>query len=169
MKKSDIKKVLATREIIIDTREQKSQHVEKFLDSTNIPWKREKLDSCDYSIRLPDYPELDNLVLVERKMSLDEICGNFTKGRERFTKEFERIDKNASVHLVVEKANWYDIIKGNYRSRLPSKSLIASIMSFSERYNIKVWFCKRIEAPRIIDNLLYYAMYNKLKNIEFKG
>lgn len=160
-------KVLNSMTIIVDTREQKNQHILDYLEHNKIPYIVRKLDSGDYSFILPDYPELnmDERVLVERKGSLSELAGNFTSGRERFAREFERLKDNQKMHLVLETGTWKKIFNGTYRSSFHPNSYKASILTWSARYNIPFWFCEKRESPEIIHKILIYELNELLDKI----
>lgn len=153
--------------VIVDTREQKNQHILDWFESNEIAYEISKLDSGDYSFRLPNYMELDidRMILVEKKNSLDELAGNFTKGRERFQREFERVGPDQKIHLLVEKATFKKLLNGSYRSQFSPQSYMASIFSWSDRYGIPVWFCNTSESGEIIYNILKYGLLNYLKEL----
>lgn len=159
--------ILSNIKIVVDTREQKNQHIIDYLEKNHIPYVVSKLDSADYSYVLPDYPQLnmDKKVLVEKKNSINEITGNFTKGRKRFDAEFSRIESDVSIHLVIEQATWKKILAHSYLSKMTPKSLTASILSFAERYKMKVWFVGKLESPEIIYRIIYYGLMNKLREV----
>ena len=150
--------------VIVDTREQKNDHILEYLNEHSIPYKVEKLDTADYSFVLPKYPDfnMDKKVLIEKKNSLTEIAGNFTSGRERFQREFERIT-DEKIHLVIEDATWKKVKNGSYRSQLPSKSMTASLLTWNIRYNCPVWFVGKDESPDLIYKLMYYELFEELK------
>lgn len=101
--------------------------------------------------------------MVERKHNLDEICGNFTAERERFEREFLRAKAyGTKVHLIIENASWTDIFLGNYRSKLPSKSLVGSLLSWMVRFNVSVTFCRPDETAKIIFGIFYYYVRERL-------
>ena len=152
--------------ILTDTREQKNQHILDFFDENEIPHKKEQLRTADYSFYLPDYPELgiDRKILVERKGSLNEIAGNFTKDRGRFVREFERVG-DEHIHLVMENATWKKILSGSYRSEFNPNAFMASLLTLDIRYNCPVWFCTTEESPILIYNILKYELREHLKNI----
>lgn len=152
--------------IICDTREQKNDHILNYFKDNNVSYIIQKLDTGDYSFILPNYPDLglDKMVLIEKKNSLDEIAGNFTKDRDRFTREFERVDKE-HIHLVIENATWKKLFNESYRSQLPAKSFMASLLTWNIRYNCPIWFTTQSETPIIIRYLLYYELLEKLKNL----
>ena len=128
----------------------------------DIPTVVRKLDTGDYSCQLGD-TTFERDIVVERKRSLDEICGNFSTERERFEREFVRAKAyGTKVHLIIENASWTDIFLGNYRSKLPSKSLVGSLLSWMVRFNISVTFCKSEESARIIYGIFYYYVRERL-------
>lgn len=147
--------------IICDTREQ-DRHVSEWLEKNKIPTITRKLDTGDYSCQLGDI-SFERDICVERKHNLDEICGNFTVERERFEREFMRARAyGTKVVLIIENASWSDIFIGNYRSKLSSKSLVGSLLSWMVRFNITVLFCKPEESARIIYGVFYYYAKEKL-------
>lgn len=134
----------------------------KYFDAHHIPQITRKLDTGDYSCQLGDV-SYERDIVVERKHNLDEICGNFTAERERFEREFIRAKAyGTKVHLIIENASWGDIFLGNYRSKMQSKSLVGSLLSWMVRYNITVTFCKPEETARIMYGIFYYYAKEKL-------
>lgn len=147
--------------IICDTREQ-DRHVSEYFAKKKVPNITRKLDTGDYSCQLGDV-SFEREIVVERKHNLDEICGNFTAERERFEREFMRAKAyNTKVHLIIENASWTDIFLGNYRSKLPPKSLVGSLLSWMVRFNVSVVFCKPDETARIIYGIFYYYARERL-------
>lgn len=142
--------------IICDTREQ-DRHVSEYFDKHHVPTITRKLDTGDYSACIGDM-SFERDIVVERKRNLDEICGNFTVERERFEREFLRAKAyGTKVVLIIENASWSDIFLGNYRSKVSSKSLLGSLLSWMVRFNITILFCKPDETARIIYYTFYYA------------
>ena len=166
--------VLKTLFLIVDTREQPTAQYFKRLDAVGIPYRRQKLDFGDYSCGYLalDGSEilLDKEIVIERKMNLDEICGNFTRGRDRFAREFERAKQSgAKVHLIVEGGSYEKIIGGKYKSRFNANSLLASFVAFADRYDISVHFCKAETTPVLMNKIFYHHIRNKLmQDIEFE-
>lgn len=152
--------------VMVDNREKVNGHLMDYFYSINAKTESVKLVSGDYSVRFPNHPEYNECVIVERKNSWDEICGNFTKKREQFIAEFERIPKGTITHLVIEDATWMKLFRGSYRSQLPPKSLLASILTFNLRYNLHIWTVGKKESPELIYNLLWYGVRETLKNIQ---
>lgn len=148
--------------IICDTREQ-DRHVSEYFEKHKIPTITRKIDTGDYSCQL-DQNTFEREIVVERKHNLDEICGNFTTERERFEREFMRAKAyGTKVHLVIENASWTDVFLGNYRSKLPVKSLLGSLFSWMVRFNVTVTFCKPEESARIIYGIFYYYVREVLQ------
>ena len=147
--------------ILCDTREQ-DRHVSEWFDKNKVPCITRKLDTGDYSAQLGDL-SMEREIVVERKRNLDEICGNFTVDRERFEREFMRAKAyGTKVVLIVENATWSDIFLGNYRSKVSTKSLMGSLLSWMVRFNITVLFCKPEETARIMWGIFYYYAKEKL-------
>lgn len=162
--------ILKDMTIISDTREKKNQHIIDYLVNNKIPYKIEMLSSGDYSFYLPNYPNLnlDRIAIIEKKNSLSELAGNFTSGRERFAREFERVEDGQAVHLVVETATFRKLFNGTYRSSFTPNAYIASLLTWSVRYNIKCWFVETKESPELIYKILYYELNEKLNQLSKK-
>lgn len=166
MTDKELGNVLKGVTIIADTREKKNQHILDYFESNEITYKVDKLDFGDYSFELPEpYSHLNYKVSVEKKNSIDEINGNFTKGRERFHNEFKRAtDCGLKLHLVIENATWKKIANGSYRSGISPKSLTASLLTFNRMYDSPVWFVGKDESPMLIYHILYYGIRGLLKS-----
>ncbi len=134
----------------------------EWLEKNKIPTITRKLDTGDYSCQLGEQ-SFERDIVVERKHNLDEICGNFTAERERFEREFMRAKAyGTKVYLIIENATWADIFIGNYRSKLNSKSLFGSLLSWMVRFNITVLFCRPEESARIMYGIFYYYVKERL-------
>ena len=169
MHPAEIESCMKTMTVLYDTREHETPALRRRLNAMPCKSERRCLASGDYSAccTLPDGAEftLESKVAIERKMSLDELCGNFTKGRQRFENEFERMkDAGGRMYIVVENADWRKVLSGRYRSRFNAKSLTASILAWCARYNAVPVFCTEYEAPDLIYNILYYELREHLKN-----
>ena len=96
-------------------------------------------------------------------MDLDELAMCFTRGRDRFRKEFERArDAGAKVYLLVENATYEDIVKHRYRSKFASTAFLGSLLSWSVRYNITPVFCRSETSGTIIREILLRDMRERL-------
>lgn len=166
MTPKEMEYVLESITLIYDSREHQTDALWERLKAVGFKYKRQGLKFGDYTAEytLNDKVySLQNECVIERKMSLDEICGNFTKGRARFEKEFEKAVKaGAKVHLIIENGNYEKILKGSYRSRLNSNSLYSSLIAFCDRYNITVHFCKPETTPTLMRKIFYHHIRNKL-------
>ena len=98
MNYAEINDALNSMVIIYDTREQPTPALMRRLSAFPCETRREMCGFGDYSAActLPDGTELtlNGVVAVERKMSLDELSRNFTVGRDRFAREFQRAKDN---------------------------------------------------------------------------
>ena len=165
----EIKKLLASMVILIDTREQDNGHLIRYFDQKKIPYESKKLDYGDYSVLLPKNEELgvnrniffDNSLIVERKGSLSELAGNLTKDRTRFESELIRA-KGANIALMIENATYSDLVMGRYRSDYNAKSFVATLATYSARYGLDVNFVEKELAGNWIYHRLYYAVREEL-------
>lgn len=193
MHPTDIDYCLKHMTIICDSREQESEKMRRRVSQFSCPSYRQCLDYGDYTynFRSPsgdylfqrDADRIQPHVVVERKMNLDELAGNFcerlkdspdakaynqankTKIRNRFEFEFIKAKQNnAKVYLLVEDATYENMYAGRYRSRLNSKSFVGSLWSFSSKYNITPVFCKSETSGKIIHDILYYELRKRLES-----
>lgn len=165
----EIQQTLDTLKILIDTREQPTRAYYRRIKSMGAPTERRKLDFGDYSAActLPDGKELslENSVCIERKMNFDEICNCYCQQRKRFTKEFERAkEAGAKVYLLIENASWEDAYGGNYRSRMSSGALVASMTAWLARYDCQLIFCKPQTTGKLIREIMYRELKERLEN-----
>lgn len=132
--------------ILIDTREQKCDHIMDYFDKSKIAYKKKALPYGDYSFYIPQNDKLAiprdlifyNDIIVERKGSLEELSGNFTKERDRLEKELALAPKEKV--MIVENSTYADMVKGNYNTQYNNKSFWASIHSLWHKYDIPVIF-----------------------------
>lgn len=128
--------------IKIDTREQQPYKFENPSEVGTIP-------IGDYSI-----VGLENHIAIERK-ELNDLMGCLTTDRDRFERELLKGKALDYFALVIE-ASLSDLINGNYKSQMQSKAAIQSLLAFSIRYRLPIWFCEsRKYAQRITESLLY--------------
>lgn len=113
--------------IVIDSREQKPDSFSGH--ETEVAG----LPGGDYSIA-----GLESHVAVERK-SIDDLIGCLCGDRSRFEKELFR-GKCLDYFALVIEGSMEDITKGRYRSRMTPQSALQSIVAFSIRYSLPVWF-----------------------------
>ena len=128
--------------IIVDTREQ-DLHILRKLDALKIPYVRRKLNFGDYSFEV-DSKSYEHEIVIERKGSLDEIIGNFTKGRERFKREFER-SKGCKVILMVE-GSIEQLEAHQYRSRMMPNDLKSFLKTWCNKFQLELKFVEKDKA-----------------------
>lgn len=152
----------------VDTREQPTKNLEKRLAYLQ-PNVRETLNAGDYTAKtlLPDGKWFYAPAAVERKMSLTEIAGNFTRERERFRAEFNRArERGTRLYLLIEQASWEAAYAGAYRSKLKPQSMIASLLTWSARYGCMVTLCERPDTGgKLIRDILHYEMREALERM----
>lgn len=171
------KTVLDTFRILVDTREQNTPKSRTRYRSFKCPYSKATLSYGDYAYNatLPDGREIydtadtvNPLCAIERKMNLDELAGCFTKGRERFKREFTRaMERGARIYLICENASWEALVKGQYRSRMNPNAFLASVEAWMVRYNMNVTFCDALTSGRLIREILYRDFKERLERGEF--
>ncbi len=142
----ELEELIKSMVILIDTREKQNSHLIEYWDKKEILYKKKSLDYGDYSFYIPKNEALniprdvyfDKEIVVERKGSLEEISGNLTKERDRLEKEFSLAPKNKV--LLLENANYSDVVTGNYNTQYNKKSFWASLHSFWFKYDIPIFF-----------------------------
>ena len=169
--------MLNSMKIFIDTREQPTDRAMKRYESFGVPYERRKLEYGDYTYtaQKPDgtwlYGEEEKIypsITIERKYSLDELAMCFTHERDRFDREFLRAKEHkAKTILLVEDATWENLLNGRYRSKFHPKAFAASVSTYLSRYDINLVFCKAESTGRIIHDLLYYDLRERILEGEY--
>lgn len=156
--------------VLVDTREKKNKHITDFFDKRGLPYIHRALERGDYSFMIPQNEALniprdvyfDHDVVIERKASLEELSGNFTKGRDRFEKEMS-LAPTTKV-LLIENANYHDIVSGNYNTQYNKSSFIGTLHSFWFKYNMPVFFMPDSRySPIFIREYFEYYIKNYLR------
>lgn len=163
---TEIKKLLASIIILVDTREQVNNHITDYFNSKKIVFKSQKMDTGDYGIMLPSNPELGIMrdmyfpVVVERKNSIDEVASNIKE--DRF--ENELIRSQSSNFLLLIEDSYKNLITGNYRSQYAAKTLLARIKTFESRYKFTTVFMDKSLTGNYIFHHLFYQAREILKS-----
>jgi len=175
----DEKELLNTFEIICDTREQPTPRAKKRYESFGVGYSRGTLNYGDYcgNITFRDGKKLIDPTatisakcVVERKMNLDELAYCFTRGRDRFKREFERAtDNGARIFLLCENGSIEKILRHDYRSRFNPKAFLSSIIAWAIRYNMQLIFCTELSSGAMIKEILYRDIKNRIEKGEFDG
>lgn len=167
---TEIKKILKTAVILIDTRERVNDHITAYFDKKGVPYTIQKIDTGDYSVMLPKSPEMGiqrDLYIpvgIERKNSVDELVSSI-KDRTRFENELIRSQK-LDFSLLVEDPNGYEnIILGKYRSQYEPKALLASLKTFEARYSFNTSFIDKKLSGNFIYHHLYYKARHELQQL----
>lgn len=173
----EIEDCLRSIEVLTDSREQPSVRAKRRYADFGCPYRRQKLEYGDYTYNftLPDGRPLwlpsarvVPSVSIERKMGLEELSMCFTKDRKRFAAEFDRAKENgASMYLLVENATWENLINGKYDTKLNPKAFMASLAAFMARYDLKPVFCKSETSGKLIKEILYRELKERLERGEY--
>ena len=127
--------------IVIDTREQLPYRFQ-------TPAIKGTLPTGDYSIL-----GAENLIAVERK-TLPDLIACLCNGRERFERELHR-GRALDYFAIVIECTLSDLANGDYRSRMTSRSAIQSLLTFSIRYRLPIFFAEnRNYGARVTESLL---------------
>ena len=167
MNNFDLDKTLSTMTCIIDSREKPTPEAKKRWESFGVPYRIQALKSGDYTAEfvLPSGETWRVPCVIERKMNLSEICGNFGTNRGRFIREFERIKESGlKCYLLIENDSWENAYAGRYNSLMKPQALISSLTAWSARYDAHIVFCKDRTTPKLIAEILYREAKEVLKN-----
>ena len=142
----EIDELVKSMVILCDTREKSNAHVTDWFDKKKITYKSKALSNGDYSFYVPANEDLnidrdlyfDREIMIERKASLDELSGNFTQNRTRFEEEMATYP--GKKYLLVENADYEDVVKSNYDTKFSSKAYLASLHAFNHRYDLQIMF-----------------------------
>lgn len=122
----------------------------------------------DYSIKgLHERPE----IAIERK-SLEDLVISLSSGRQRFERELMKARNLCRHFSIVIESDLNTIAKGEYRSKMQPKAVIQSLICYSVRFDIPVWFCgSREYAERVCQSILekYAREYYKKFQLLTKG
>lgn len=111
--------------------------------------------------------DLSGSVAIERKMDLDELCGCFCRSRDRFEREFIRAkNADAKLYLLIENGTWEKAYAGKYRSRMQPKAFVASLTAWLARYNCQIIFCEPATTGKLIREVLYRELKERLEVME---
>ena len=160
MHPAEIQAALDGMVMIVDTREQSTAQLRRRVRAFGCPIERKALSSGDYSARFPlpdgSWLDLSERVVIERKMSIDELCQCFTRERKRFKREFERAAASGvKTYLLIENATIDQMYAHDYKSLMTPQALISSLLAWSIRYRLQVVMCRELATGRLIRDILY--------------
>lgn len=156
----ELKELLSSLVILIDTREQQNGHIIDYFEVNRIPFKSRKMDFGDYGVHLPANQKLGVMldmhfpIAIERKNSVDELASTI-KERTRFENELIRSQKSNFTVLIEDAAGYENLIRGKYRSQYEAKALLASLKAFEARYG----FTSVFVSPATSGNYIYHHLY----------
>ena len=165
----EVEEMLQSMVVLVDSREQDTQRARTRYAQFGCPMERVALKTGDYSAKfqMPDgsWFSLEDMIICERKYSLDELCMCFGSERRRFEREFERAkEAGCKIHLLVEEATWRKIYSHRYKSKYNPNALIASINAYRARYDMQLDFCSAELTGYLIRDILYREMKERLQN-----
>ena len=168
----EMKKILDSLVILIDTREQSNQHIIDFFNKKGINYKTMKLDFGDYSCMLPAGTigkftsdiYFDRDIAIERKNSIDEIAGNLKEDAARLKKELAHMNMYQIRYLFfVEDPNFEENLRqGNFRSQYDPFTLMQRLYKGIEaEYNTVIVPVDK----KIIASKIYYTIQARVYNL----
>ncbi len=143
--------------IVIDTREKTPYNFKASATLAGVVSR--KLEFGDYALE-----GHENLICIERKRSITELCGNIGKNRERFKRELERM-RQCKLRFIVVEDYWSSILrlgKNKFVRGMHPNSVFESIISWKLKYDVNFIFAgTRAMAHRITRSLLLKAYKNR--------
>jgi len=127
-----VKKDKSTFIIIQDSREKKPWEfiVAGSLDDVKVS----KLDTGDYSIK-----GMEDVLMVERKASVDELFMSLGVQWKRFEREMERAKPYKYKYLVIE-ATMREVYRGSRYSKMTGRFIMARLLQLQLKYGVNVIF-----------------------------
>ena len=117
--------------IVCDTREQMPLDFSRWPD---VVVEVGALHSADYSLR-----GLEDRFGIERK-SIPDLVGSVTTGRDRFTRELERL-RGFDLAAIVAEGTLEQVARHEYRGQANPESVLQSLAAFHVRYRVPVLWC----------------------------
>lgn len=144
--------------ILIDTRERKIEHIERFFMSHDVKYALQKLDTGDYINT--ERPE----IIVDRKQNLDECAHNlYSADSSRFWRELRRAHENKiKLIFLVEHGHgircFDDVLTwtSRYSVRITGKKVANEMFKAHVAYGVDWKFCMHHETPKRILEILKY-------------
>lgn len=144
--------------IQVDSREQKYEHVTKYLDSQGIKWVKSK---CVVG----DYVNLENpMVVIDRKKDLQEVAGNVCQQHDRFVRELELakelgyrmivLVEEPSITNVEQVFGWYNWRRKKNPKAISGRTLAKIMLTMSQKYGVEWEFTTKEKCGERIVELL---------------
>lgn len=166
---AEVKQLLKTAVVVIDSREKKCVHITDYFDEKGIKWITEKLDFGDITIKIESPAAqrdfyLQDYITIERKACLDELSGNFAHERERMEREFMR--SRGRLILLIENANYDDLLEHRYSTKYSPKAFLATLKAFESRFGFETVFMKDSSYS---GSYIYQTLIYHLRNLLLEG
>lgn len=150
--------------IVVDTREKGNQSIIKYFDEVKQDYIISKLESADYMI-YKDYS-----ILIDKKDSLLEICGNLchTSEHDRVVREINlshELGCQRFIFLICEtKYKCLEDVKkwSNIHSKVSGETLYKVLDTFAKHHNVEYIFAPRKDLGKEIISILS----SKINNID---
>lgn len=143
--------------IIQDTREKKPWTFQATGSVQDV--KVSKLDTGDYSVE-----GMEDIFMVERKASVDEVFMNLGVQWVRFEKEMERAQSFKYKYLVIE-ATMREVYRGSRYSKMSGRFIMARLVHLQLKYDVQVIFAgSGMHVPGFIIQLMKAAVSNENAN-----
>ena len=145
--------------IIVDTREQKWDHIKKYFDEHGVEYVVQKLNEGDYLNT--EHPQ----IVIDRKRNVQEICSNLSSGKRniiRFVNECKRARAKKIRFIVLIEGtncrNTSDLVtwKSKY-TKHTGKWLLDKMFSLTVSYDVEWMLCKTNETAKMILEVLEYG------------
>ena len=141
--------------ILVDTREQKPYHFKSCATCSGSLVI--KLDYGDYQLK-----DMQDLIVIERKQSIDELANNLGKDRARFERELERMQECQFKFIIIEDY-WSSIWRRSYTKMNPN-AIFESIIALELKYDTRFCFVGNRENGHRITRALLLRAYKYRKN-----
>lgn len=161
-RRSEVKKPT----LIIDTREKTPWSFERDTDFEAIV--HQKLDAGDYALK-----EIEDICVIERKATVDELFNNFTKDKERIYAEIDRMQNYKYRFIVIEQDLSHILDHQNYyinkafgarkNPRMPVAVVASNLTKIMLEHNVHVIFAGK-NAKSITKAILF-----KIYELKTKG
>ena len=147
--------------IIIDSREQKPYQFQKIDPPPEVTIGT--LQTGDYSIE-----GYEGQVCIERKSAID-LFGSCGKGRDRFEREFKRMEEYRYAAIVIER-DWASIYKNPpARSKMDPKNILRTLIAWQMRYGVHVWACPTRGFAETLTYILLKRFYDDVTDGKIKA
>lgn len=167
---TEIKKILASMIILVDTREKQNEHIVSYFDKKGVPHMKRTLKTGDYGCLIPRNEELGIMrdiqltACLERKAHIDEITGNLSKLKATaFQNELIRASEVPFVLIVEDSDGYGKILRGEYRSQYDPKALLGRLKTFEARYGFSIVYLDKVYSGNYIYHHFYYAAMECIK------